>query len=117
MKEADICRQETTSDHHPIDCSFQLPSTPEYPPAPKPSILFRRLTESEQSLFQSDSAAFEEWAHRYPPQVPSPLRIDHLTVFCKRIWLANHSITHPACEHKDTALGKTFRSLLHNLPH
>ena len=35
LKEADICQQESSSDHHPIIDSFKLPSTPECLPPPQ----------------------------------------------------------------------------------
>ena len=61
IADADILHHDTSSDHHPITLTLQLPFAPAQRPPP-PSTLFRRLTSDEESRFLSGIQPLQDWA-------------------------------------------------------
>ena len=116
LKVAEISHHDTTSDHHPVYCHFQLPSTPEHLPHQMPSTLFRRLTQDEKQQFRLNLKPLNSYAQSYPPQVPPHLFVEDINTLCHKVSLAYHSITRPAQSHSDTQVQKQFKSILANLP-
>ena len=79
LKVAEISHQDTFSDHHPVYCHFQLPSTPEQPPPRMPSTLFRRLTPEEEQQLCLNLEPLEWYAQSSPTQVPAHFLLNTLT--------------------------------------
>ena len=117
LDSADICVQDTTSDHHPTHCALQLPCTPQYLPPPPQHTLFRRLTQAEIREFTSKLSPLEEWAKNIPmDQVSLDECVQWMNTVTQQVANAYDRITRPSAQHRETRMEREFKQALASVP-